>query len=79
MQNRIEKERAFWNSFAKKYDKFIHKHVSKSYEHLLNKLLHDTKTTNKLLEVATSTGILSFKLSKQVAEITAIDIAPEMI
>lgn len=79
MKNRIEKERAFWDSFAKKYDSFINKNASKSYERLFVRLLHDTKTTTNLLEVATGTGILSFKLSDQIFQVTAIDIAPEMI
>ena len=79
MQNRIEKERVFWDSFAKKYDSFITKNASKSYARLIERLLNDTKTTNKLLEIATGTGILSFKLCNQISQITAIDISPEMI
>jgi len=79
MQNRIEKEKAFWNSFAKKYDSFINKNASKSYERLFESLLHDTKTSTNLLEIATGTGILSFKLCDQIPHITAIDIAAEMI
>lgn len=79
MKNRIEKERSFWDSFAKKYDGFIQKNASSTYEKLLTKLLKDTKETEKLLEIATGTGIISIRLSEQIPAITAIDIAPKMI
>jgi len=79
MENRIELEKTFWNSFAKKYDGFINNNVSKTYRTILDHLAHDTKMTKNLLEIATGTGIIALKLSDQISEIIAIDIAPEMI
>lgn len=79
MKNRIELEKKFWNSFAKKYDGFINKNLLKTYKIVFNNLLLDTKEAGNLLELATGTGIISFKLYNQISNITAIDIAPEMI
>ena len=63
MENRVDEERNFWNSFAKKYDNFIQKRVSKSYEKLFKKLRIDTQNSNDLLEIATGTGLISIDLS----------------
>lgn len=79
MKDRVTEERKFWNSFAKKYDNFIQKRASKSYEKLFKKLRIDTQNSNDLLEIATGTGLISIDLSNQISHITAIDIAPEMI
>lgn len=79
MKNRIDLDKKFWNSFARKYDGFINKNLSKTYETVFNNLLLDTKETEDLLELATGTGIISFKLYHQISKITAIDVAPEMI
>ena len=79
MKDRVSEERKFWDSFAKKYDNFIQKRTSESYERLLKKLRTDTQNCNDLLEIATGTGIISIDLSNQISHITAIDIAPGMI
>ena len=65
MKDRVSEERKFWDSFAKKYDNFIQKRVSKSYEKLFKKLRIDTQNSNDLLEIATVTGIISIDLSNQ--------------
>jgi ubiquinone/menaquinone biosynthesis C-methylase UbiE len=79
MENRVELEKDFWNSFAKKYDRFILNNVSKTYEILCNNLVRDVSKTGQVLEIATGTGIIAIHLSMHVQSITAIDIAPEMI
>ncbi|PZX18163.1 methyltransferase family protein [Breznakibacter xylanolyticus] len=79
MKNRVEKERSFWNSYAQKYDAFIHNNASKTYETLLTHLAKDTHQAKNLLEIATGTGIIALKMSAHVTNIIAIDIAPEMI
>ena len=76
---RQNKERGFWDSFAKKYDKFIDKNATSSYERLLEELKTDSNGANELLEIATGTGLLSIELQSLVQKITAIDISPEMI
>ena len=79
MKNRVELEKTFWNSFAKKYDVFINNNVSKTYGIILDNLANDTSKTENLLEIATGTGIIALKLSDHIKKIIAIDIAPEMI
>jgi ubiquinone/menaquinone biosynthesis C-methylase UbiE len=76
---RQNRERGFWDSFAKKYDKFIDKNATSSYERLLKELKTDSNGANELLEIATGTGLLSIELQSLVKKITAIDISPEMI
>jgi ubiquinone/menaquinone biosynthesis C-methylase UbiE len=78
-ENRIVSERKFWNSKAKEYDKVVNKLFLKIYETIGDNLIQDTNQSENLLEVATGTGILAIKLSDQVAHITAVDIAPEML
>ncbi len=79
VENRVEKERAFWNLSAGKYDGLINKKASKAYEVLFKKLLQDTVETEKLLEIATGTGFTALKLSPHISNITAVDLSPEMI
>ena len=77
--NRIELERKFWNSKAKSYDKVVSKFFPKIYETILVNLIQDVSHSEKVLEVAAGTGILSIQMSGHVSHITAIDIAPEML
>ncbi len=77
--NRVERERAFWNLSAGKYDGFIHEKATAAYEILFDNILLDTKKTENLLEIAAGTGITALKLSSRISKITAIDISPEMI
>ncbi len=79
MQNRIEKERRFWNSFSSKYDRFISSTLGATYQRLYQMLKNDISGAGRILEVATGTGLLAFEISAFVREIVAIDIAPEMI
>ena len=79
MKDRVLEERKFWDSFANKYDGFIRKRVSKSYDKLFQKLRSDTINCHNLLEIGTGTGLISIELSGQISNITAIDISPNMI
>jgi ubiquinone/menaquinone biosynthesis C-methylase UbiE len=78
-KSRKEKEQHFWDRFAGEYDDFVEKRVAKKYEKIIDNLIIDTKTTRHLLEIATGTGVLSFKLCEHIPEITATDLSPEMI
>ena len=73
------KEAQFWDTFAVKYDSFMAKRASKAYREVFGQLRFDTKNTVNLLEIATGTGIISFELCKQVSQIVATDLSPEMI
>lgn len=79
MENRIELEKKFWDSYARKYDDFINKNVLNTYSQILYNLINDTKESQNLLEIATGTGIICIRLRHQVKKIVAIDISPEMI
>src|SRR5688572_12943397 len=79
IDNRIESERKFWNSKAHSYDKVVTKFFPKVYETILVNLIQDVNQSDKVLEVAVGTGILSIQMSGHVSHITAIDIAPEML
>lgn len=79
MKNRVDIEKRFWNAKAEKYDDVVNKFFPEIYEFVLGNLIHDTDKSEHLLEIATGTGIIAIKLSDQVPNITAIDIAPEML
>lgn len=80
MDNRTDIERKFWDSFAIKYDNNRKKSSTNgTYEIMFSLLKEDITEAENLLEIATGTGIISFQLCKQVREITAIDLSPEML
>lgn len=79
MENRIESEAKFWNSIASKYDNGIEKQFKKAYDFIFQHLMEDTSDSDELLEIATGTGTIAIKLSGHVPNITAIDIARDML
>ena len=79
MKDRINTERKFWDSYAKKYDKQNQKNVSEAYNALYEMFFEDIAGARNLLEIGTGTGVISLKLSSLVALITAIDLSPEML
>ncbi|MBN2521552.1 MAG: class I SAM-dependent methyltransferase [Bacteroidales bacterium] len=76
--SRIEKEKKFWDSFAKRYDSFI-SHLDKSYTTLLENIINNLNKEDIVLEIATGTGTLSIKIAKKVKKVIGIDISEEMI
>jgi ubiquinone/menaquinone biosynthesis C-methylase UbiE len=79
IENRIALERKFWDSKAPDYDKVVNKFFPKTYQVIIENLIQDAGQSEKLLEVATGTGILTIQLSACVSHITAVDISPEML
>ncbi len=80
MNDRIYKERKFWDSFAKKYDRNREKSgTNEVYGDLFYMLKKDIDGSGRLLEAATGTGLISFQLSSLGTEIIAIDLSPEML
>jgi len=73
------RENIFWNSFAKRYDKFISKHANNTYTKIKELLYKEISNGDTVLEVGTGTGIFSFTLAEHVESIIAIDFAEEMI
>ena len=69
----------FWNSFARKYDKFISKYANETYKRSLELMVKELSEDSKVLEIGTGTGLISFSIADKVKSIIAIDYAPEMI
>ncbi len=69
----------FWNSFARKYDKFILKYANETYKKSLELMVKELSKDSKVLEIGTGTGLISFAIADKVKSIVAIDFAPEMI
>ena len=63
IDNRIELERKFWNSKARNYDKVVNKFFPKIYETILVNLIQDVSQSEKVLDAAAGTGILSIEMS----------------
>ena len=64
---------------TRSYDTVVGKFFPTAYAAIIENIIMDVSPSSKVLEVATSTGILSIKFSNKAAHITAIDIAPEML
>ncbi len=79
MHQTTEKDIVFWNSLSGKYDRLINGMASKAYQILFAELAADVAGTPNVLEVATGTGIIALQISPLVLNISAIDLAPEMI
>lgn len=79
MDNRQNKEKKFWNKFAKNYDSFIKNTVDQTYKAVLANIDLELDIRKRLLEIGTGTGIISFSICSKVSSIVATDISPEMI
>jgi len=79
MENRQNKERRFWDRFARYYDSFIDKVFRKTYKTILENIDSDLNIDHKVLEIGTGTGIIPFSIYSKVSSIVATDISSEMI
>jgi phosphatidylethanolamine/phosphatidyl-N-methylethanolamine N-methyltransferase len=79
MDNRQNKEKKFWDKFAKNYDSFIKNTVDQTYKAVLANIDLELDISKRLLEIGTGTGIISFSICSKVSSIVATDISPEMI
>lgn len=79
MKNRRNKERRFWDRFAKYYDSFIDKVFRKTYRTIIENIDSDLNIDHKVLEIGTGTGIIPFSIHSKVSSIVATDISPEMV
>jgi ubiquinone/menaquinone biosynthesis C-methylase UbiE len=76
--DRINKERRFWNRFARRYDRFMDRRV-KSYGTLLEKLLQELGASTTVLEVAAGTGVVSLRMAEKAAWVYALDLSAVMV
>jgi len=79
MDNRQNKEKKFWDKFAKNYDTFIKNTVDETYKTVLSNIDLELDLSKNVLEIGTGTGIIPFSICSKVSSIVATDISPEMI
>jgi ubiquinone/menaquinone biosynthesis C-methylase UbiE len=79
MNDRLNRERRFWDRFANYYDLFIDKVFRNTYKTILENIDSDLNLSHNVLEIGTGTGIIPFSIYSKVSAITATDISPEMI
>lgn len=75
---RVEKERKYWDKLAPKYDRFIDKNW-KIYPPLLDRISSDVNVGDVVLDVATGTGLVSFKVAQRAKHVYAVDFSPPFI
>lgn len=76
--NRTEKEKRFWDKFARKYDPFM-KHLKPTYDLLIQRIGGYLDKTKAVLEVATGTGAIALEIAPFVNTVHGCDLSPEMI
>ena len=76
---RIKKERKFWDKLAPKYDQFIEDKWKIYTASLLNKISEDVNAGDTVLEVACGTGLIALKVADKVSKVYGIDISAPMI
>jgi ubiquinone/menaquinone biosynthesis C-methylase UbiE len=74
MKNRENKERKFWEKFARRYDSFIKNTVSQSYQTMIENINQELGPNMEVLEIGTATGIISFSIHTKVNSVIAGEI-----
>ena len=72
------KEDAVWDRFARIYDRFMQKDRD-AYQIMIDKMKEIIKPDERVLEIATGTGLIVLGLSGHVKQIDAVDFSPGMI
>jgi phosphatidylethanolamine/phosphatidyl-N-methylethanolamine N-methyltransferase len=67
---------AFWGKWAPTYDQTS---SNKNYDAVAHRIAEDVGTADRVLDVATGTGLVAFELAKNVCLVEAVDMSPEMI
>lgn len=75
---RVIKERDLWEKIASNYDKQSSK-FEQAYKLSIEKSKKVLKNTDKVLEIACGTGIISLAIAEQVNSVIGVDISPKMI
>ena len=69
----------FWDSYARKYDRFIDRYAGSTYKEIMGSILNETCSEDNVLEIGTGTGIIACEVASRVKSIVATDISIEMI
>ena len=78
MLERVSKEKRFWDRFAPRYDRFMSRFAG-VYAQLVERIQPKLDSTDRVLEVATGTGLIALEISTRVSSVTAVDISEPMI
>jgi phosphatidylethanolamine/phosphatidyl-N-methylethanolamine N-methyltransferase len=78
MIERVRKEKRFWDRFAPRYDRFMSRFAG-VYAQLVDRIQLELDPSDRVLEIATGTGLIALEISKYVSSVTAIDISEPMI
>ena len=71
-------ENLIWDRFAGIYDRFMKKDMD-AYQKMLKRIVLRLTPNNKVLEVATGTGLIALGLSSHFRQIDAVDFSQKMI
>ena len=72
------KEEAVWDRFARIYDRFMRSDMD-AYQIMIDKMKEIIEPDERVLEIATGTGLIVLGLSGHVKQIDAVDFSPGMI
>lgn len=72
------KEEAIWNRFSTIYDRIMKKDEA-AYEEIIKRIAMLMGPENRILEIATGTGIIALGLADRIWSIEAVDLSPDML
>ncbi|MDG5814729.1 class I SAM-dependent methyltransferase [Chitinispirillales bacterium ANBcel5] len=77
-KDRQNKEKNFWDNYAKKYDSLIQK-IKPTYNLLIGYILEYIDSSKDVLEIASGTGIITLEIAEKANKVYGCDISPEMV
>lgn len=79
MKAKSNQEAAFWNRFAKYYDRFMNRIYQTQYKDILKMMDDELDQDKSILEIGTGTGDIAINISSKVKKVIACDLSPHMI
>ncbi|WP_347489074.1 class I SAM-dependent methyltransferase [Desulfoscipio sp. XC116] len=78
-KSRADKEAAFWDRFAKYYDRFMSHIYQGQYKDILKMIDDELGKDKMVLEIGTGTGKIAIDISPKAKKVIACDLSPHMI
>ena len=78
MEDRRQRERRFWDSYAGSYDPLIER-LKRAYGRIIETARDHIDPSKNVLEVATGTGTITLGIADRAGAVKACDISPKMI